>query len=71
MGIEREWMMTSNLHIGNPFKSGFYGVSVGASRTDFVFNKAVYTTALVAYGWAGAVMQVILLLCVFPHCVTD
>ena len=34
-------------------------------------NKAVYTTALVAYGWAGAVMQVNSPFAVFSHCGTD
>ena len=34
-------------------------------------NKAVYTTASVAYGWAGAVMEVKSPLGVFSHSVTD
>ena len=34
-------------------------------------NKAVYTTASVAYGWAGAVTQVKLPFIVFSHSVTD
>ena len=29
-------------------------------QTDRLRNKAVYTTASVAYGWAGAVTQVLL-----------
>ena len=27
--------------------------------SESLFNKAVYTTASVAYGWAGAVMQIV------------
>ena len=34
-------------------------------------NKAVYTTASVAYGWAGAVMEVRSLFGLISHCVTD
>ena len=34
-------------------------------------NKAVYTTASVAYGWAGAVTEVRSPFGVFSHCVTD
>ena len=34
-------------------------------------NKAVYTTASVAYGWAGAVMEAKCPFSVFLHCVTD
>ena len=34
-------------------------------------NKTVYTTASVAYGWAGAVMEVRSLFGLISHCVTD
>ena len=34
-------------------------------------NKAVYTTASVAYGWAGAVTQVKPPFIVFSHSVTN
>ena len=34
-------------------------------------NKAVYTTASVAYGWAGAVTEVKLPFGVFFHCMND
>ena len=34
-------------------------------------NKAVYTTASVAYGWAGAVMQVLSPFGVFSHSIMD
>ena len=34
-------------------------------------NKAVYTTASVTYGWAGAVTEVESPFSVFLHCMTD
>ena len=34
-------------------------------------NEAVYTTASVAYGWAGAVTEVRSPFGVFSYCVTD
>ena len=36
-----------------------------------IINKAVYTTASVAFGWAGAVMEVRSLFGLISHCVTD
>ena len=34
-------------------------------------KKAIYTTASVPYGWAGAVTQVKLPFGMFPYCMTD
>ena len=41
------------------------------TKTDVYQNKAVYTTAPVAYGWAGTVTQVKSPYGVFLHSVTE
>ena len=44
---------------------------ISRKRSKRCENKAVYTTASVTYGWAGAVMQVKPPVGVFSHCVTN
>ena len=46
-------------------------MAIYAYEIHSLSNKAVYTTAPVAYGWAGAVMQVKSPFGVFLHCMTD
>ena len=43
---------------------------IASARLALHTNKAVYTTASVAYGWAGEVTQVKLPFGVFFNCVT-
>ena len=38
--------------------SGSYNKSKQMNKSLSIINKAVYTTVTVAYGWAGALMQV-------------
>ena len=53
------------------FKLTEVTIDSSSGRGDERRNKAVYTTASVAYGWAGAVTEVRSPFGVFSHCVTD